>query len=286
MNRRASLLLAAVSIGLVACTAGAPAASPTPVPFPSPSAQPTDPPRATPPPNTMPAGLAGRSFVSVRVTDGDDDFPLVPGTRIDLSFIDGLGARAGCNHLFGRYRIDGDRLLVDQMGMTEMGCEPPLMAQDQWLIAFLSSGPTFALNGNDLLLTSGDVTITLLDREIAEPDQPLQNITWGLTSLITGDAVSSVPLGVMPTLLFRDDGTLELNTGCNSGGGSYTVEGDRLVLRDIVLTDMACAGAAGQVEQAVVSVLGVEGLSLAIDGTSLTLMAGNNGLQYSAAVDT
>jgi heat shock protein HslJ len=234
----------------------------------------------------MPAGLAGRDFVSVRVTDGDDDFPLVPGTRIDLSFVDDLGARAGCNHLFGRYRIDGDRLLVDQMGMTEMGCEPPLMAQDQWLIAFLSSGPTFALNGNDLLLSSGDVTITLLDREITEPDQPLQNITWGLSSIITGDAVSSVPLGVLPTLLFRDDGTFELHTGCNSGGGSYAVEGDRLVLRDIVLTDMACAGAAGQVEQAVVSVLGVEGVSLAIDGTSLTLTAGSNGLKYSAAVDT
>src|SRR5687767_12118280 len=120
MNRRASsLLLVAVSLGLVACTVGAPAATPSPAPTNPPSATPTAPPSATPPPGSiLPAGLDGRHFISIRVTDGGDDFPLVPGSRIDLSFIDGLQARAGCNHLFGNYRIDGDRLIVGQMGGT------------------------------------------------------------------------------------------------------------------------------------------------------------------------
>jgi heat shock protein HslJ len=219
------------------------------------------------------------------VTVDGADFQLVPGSRIDLSFVDGLGARAGCNHLFGRYQIDGDTLIVDQMGMTEMGCDPALMAQDQWLIAFLGSRPTFRLAGNDLVLTSGDTVMTLLDREIAEPDQPLAGITWGLSSIITGDAVSSVPGGVVATLLFNADGTVAVHSGCNSGGGTYTVDGNRIDFGEIVMTDMACAGGAGQVEQAVVAVLGADNITFEIDGASLTLMAGANGLQYSAAMD-
>ena len=35
--------------------------------------------------------------------------------------------------MFALYTLDGDRIIVDGMGSTEMACEPPLMAQDQWL---------------------------------------------------------------------------------------------------------------------------------------------------------
>ena len=35
---------------------------------------------------------------------------------------------------------------------------------------FLTSGPTYTLDGDTLTLTSGDLVITLVDREIAVPD--------------------------------------------------------------------------------------------------------------------
>jgi heat shock protein HslJ len=286
MNRRASLLLlVAVSVGLIACNSVAPGASPSPSP--APSNPPTaGPPSATPPANTAPAGVDGRQFLSVSVKDGDADHPLVPGSRISLDFNAGnLGARAGCNHLFGSYTVDGDVLIVTSMGQTEMGCEPALMAQDQWLIAFLGSRPTIALSGNDLVLTSGDTVISLLDREIAEPDQPLAGITWTLTSIVTGDTVSSLPVGISATFLFHEDGTVELFDGCNSGGGTYAVEGDQIRFIDIVLTEMACAGAAGQVEQAVIALLNSDSVTWTIDASTLTLMAGQDGLIFSAAMD-
>ena len=44
----------------------------------------------------------------------------------------------------------------------------------------------------------------------AEPDQPLTGITWGLTSILDNDTASSVPNGVMATLLFKDDGTVQI----------------------------------------------------------------------------
>ena len=39
----------------------------------------------------------------------------------------------------GAYTIDGDQLTTSQMFMTEMACDEPRMAQDQWLAAFLQT---------------------------------------------------------------------------------------------------------------------------------------------------
>ena len=254
-------------------------AQPDSDPFPSASPSPTP----TPDP---PAGLDGRQFLSVDVARDGEPVALVPGTTIRLTFDDGrVGIQAGCNSMSGTYQLDGDRLIVGQMATTEMGCEPDRMAQDQWLSDFLGSEPTLVLSGNDLALTSGGTVITLLDREIAEPDQPLAGVTWGLSSIIANDAVSSVPVGVSATLLFSADGTVAIHDGCNSGGGSYTVDGDVLRLTDVFMTEMACAGAAGQVEQAVLVVLGADAITFAIDADQLTLLASDQGLQYSAARD-
>jgi len=47
--------------------------------------------------------LWGRTFLSTAVTEGDQDRPLVPGTRLRVTFEDGfVRADAGCNHLTGR----------------------------------------------------------------------------------------------------------------------------------------------------------------------------------------
>jgi heat shock protein HslJ len=124
--------------------------------------------------------------------------------------------------------------------------------------------------------------VTLLDREVAEPDQPLVGPTWSLTTIIDGQVASSVPVGISATFTFADDGTFSFNDGCNSGGGKYVVDGDQIAFSAVVQTDMACAGAAGQVEQAVLAVIGSNGpITFAIDAGALTFMAGNAGLQFS-----
>jgi heat shock protein HslJ len=167
--------------------------------------------------------------------------------------------------------------------MTEMACPEPRMAQDQWLVEFLESDPTLALDGDNLTLTSDDTTITLLDSEVAEPDLTLTGQTWTLTSLISGDAVSSVPMGVVATLAFGDDGGVDVNPGCNSGGGSYSVDADSISFGDIATTRMACHGSAMQVEEAVLEVLSRDGLTFSIDANVLTIMATDVGLQFTAS---
>jgi len=101
----------------------------------------------------------GRYVVS-EVTDGGTPRPLVEGSTIRIRLQDGtLTVNAGCNHLFGDYRLEGDRLTLSRLGGTEMGCPKPLMAQDDWLVDVLASPLT--VGEDPLTLTSGSVVFTL-----------------------------------------------------------------------------------------------------------------------------
>lgn len=278
MNALGRLGLTSITVLLVAC-AQAPGATPTPTPSPTPSPAPSTTPSPIPP-----VGLTGRQFLSTAVTKDGAVFQLADGTRVRLTFDAGrLSASAGCNIIGGTLSIDGDRLVFSGGSMTEMACPEPRMSQDQWLIEFLASSPTFLLDGNDLTLTSGTTVVTLLDREVAEPDQPLVGPTWTLAGFITGDVASSVPQGVTASMTFNANGGVDIHFGCNSGGGNYTVDGDSITFSELIQTEMACAGAASQVESAVISVLREDALTFAVDANSLTLMAANgNGLQFIA----
>jgi heat shock protein HslJ len=229
------------------------------------------------------AQLDGRTFLSTKITSKGADRPLVPGTSIRITFDKNgqLGLNAGCNHMGGTYRLQGNVLVVEGGAMTEMGCDEPRHKQDDWVFGLLGSKPTIALSGNDLTITAGDTVIRLLDREIADPDLPLVGPTWTVTSIIAGDAVSSIPDGAAATLKFLPDGKIELNTGCNLGGGSYAVEGDRISFDAIVTTKRACDGPGGAMEGAVMAVLGSDVLTWQIDASSLTIMAKGQGLSLS-----
>jgi heat shock protein HslJ len=226
-----------------------------------------------------PSAIDGRTFLSTGVTQDGEDRPLVDGTRVRLAFADGqVSASAGCNTIGGTYRIENGHLLFEGGGMTEMGCDPDRHAQDDWLSEFLGSDPEIVLDGDELTLSSGGVVMTLLDREVAEPDLPLIGTTWTVTSIITGEAVSTVPDGATATFEFAADGTVSVHTGCNTGSGRYELSGTTLRFIDVAVTEMACDGAAGQLESFVLPVLGADEIEIAIDAGSLTMMAGNGGL--------
>ena len=228
-------------------------------------------------------GLGGREFLSVGVTEGGADRPLVPGTQIRLRFEDRrVSVQAGCNTMGADYEVRDGRLVADGGAMTEMGCDEPRHAQDDWLFGLIGSRPSIALSGNELALSTDRTTIAFLDREVAEPDLRLVGPVWVVESLIAGDAVSSVPEGVEATLQFGDDGRVGLFGGCNSGGATVAIDGDRIRFTDVVTTDIGCPGAAGQLEAAVLGVLGSEALTFRIDADRLDLAADGTGLQLRA----
>ena len=225
------------------------------------------------------SSLDGTEWLSTGVTEDGADRPLVEGTRIRLAFADGqLSASAGCNSIGGDYRIDDGLLVFEGGGMTEMGCDEERHAQDDWLFSFLGSHPAIAREGDKLTLTSGDVVVALQDREVAEPDVPLTGTTWTVDTLVSGDAASSVPDGALATLVFTDQGRVEVVTGCNGGTGTYEATDHTLRIGDVEQTLIGCEGAVAQLAAAVLAVINAEEIEYAIDAGSLTLMAGNQGL--------
>jgi heat shock protein HslJ len=228
--------------------------------------------------------LTNREFLSNGITDGGAAFDLVPGTRVRLNFTDtSLSASAGCNSFGASYRIEGGRLVVDGGAMTEMGCDDPREKQDQWLFAFLGSRPGVTLAGTDLTLDNGQVIMRMVDRTIAEPDLNIVGPTWTVTSIIEGDAVSSVPAGATATLTFNPDGSIDVNAGCNRGRGSWTIDGTGVAFKDVFLTKMACADPAGSLESAVLAVINQGTVQASIKANLLTLQGGGRGLQLTGS---
>jgi heat shock protein HslJ len=257
-------LLAAATIVLAACSSGAGAGG-------SASATASGAPAATV------DALAGRTFISTGATGHD----IAPGSTIRLSFEETrIGANAGCNQMNGGYEIVDGALKVGPMAMTEMACEQPLMDQDAWLGAFLD-GATVTLDGDTLTLAKEGTTVTLSDKEVADPDRPLVGTSWVVTGVVSGDAVSSVPETAQAGLVF--DGTsVAVRTGCNSGSGSYEATDSTIAFGPIAMTLKLCTeDGIAQLEQAVTTVLQGE-TTYTIDAGTLTITNGSTGLMLTA----
>jgi heat shock protein HslJ len=230
--------------------------------------------------------LADATFLSTKITQGGVDRRLVDGTRISLRFWESrLSAQAGCNTLGGDAALrDGVIEVVGGLMMTEMGCPPQLMRQDNWLARLLSRQPTATLADDRLTLSSGDTVIEFLNEETATPDRELTGTMWTLDAVggSSPDAsVASVPAGVVSTLAIDVDGRVSIRPGCNSGRGRAAIGDATIEFGPLALTRMACRGAAMDIEASVLTVLDGT-VRYTIDVDRLTLTNGDDQLVYRA----
>jgi heat shock protein HslJ len=221
------------------------------------------------------AQLDGRDFL----LQSAEGFTPVARTTVRLSFHDGdLSISADCNSHSGPYKLRDQRVVVNGLGATEIGCEAPLQAQDEWLARFITASPGLVLADDQLTLTGSEAKLVFLDREVANPDRPLTDRSWSVDTFISGGAASNLPLSADPTLLFRADGSFTVDTTCNTGSGSYRVADDQLTLSNVTYTDAACAGPAMFAETELQRVLGNGTLTFGIEAARLTLMRGELGI--------
>jgi heat shock protein HslJ len=213
------------------------------------------------------------------VLESSQGFEPVAGTTVRLSFHDGsLSMHAGCNTHSGDYAVQDGVLLFENVATTEIGCDPALHTQDMLLADFLTSKPRLHLDGDRLTLSSSKMTLVFLDRETADPDRPLVGTVWEVDTFIEGDGASNLPLATEPTMVFGDDGVLQVDTTCNMGSGHYTVDGNRMLLSDMSYTDASCSGASAVAESRMQAVLRDGTLSFEIEARRLTLDRGSTGL--------
>lgn len=223
--------------------------------------------------------LSGRGFVSSDVAGYD----LVEGSEITMNFLDdSVSVNAGCNTMNGGFEIADGAFVADQFAMTMMACDGPLMDQDTWLAEFLASSPSISLDGSTLSFSGGEVTITLDEIEPAA----LVGTTWTVTGTVANEGVSSVPADSTASITIADDGTVAVNTGCNTGSGSVEIGDDTLTFGPIATTKMACPPEQTALEASVVSVLQGE-VSYEISGSALSLRSGDGadeiGLELTAS---
>lgn len=230
-----------------------------------------------PPPGSA-SGPVGRTYVS----SGVAGHTLVDGTQVSITFgNDGeLSVNAGCNTLGTSYKMENGTLLAENFGGTEMGCDAPRHEQDQWLAAFLSAKPTVAVQSDQLVLATPDVTLTMRDRKSAQPDKPLTGTTWIADTVIAGDAASSVPADPKVWLKIAD-GKVQASDGCNGIGGTATIEPATITFSGVASTLVGCVdrSPAGPAIHALVT----GKVSYELDGERLTLTtAGGAGLGFRA----
>jgi heat shock protein HslJ len=101
----------------------------------------------------------------------------------------------------------------------------------------------------------------------------LRGTTWRYDSNITVGGLQPVAAGTGAAITFTTDGTVEVDTGCNTGTAAARFTGEyELVLGAMALTEIACADAArSAVESSMVFVL-AEPMSWSVHDGVLTLI--------------
>lgn len=209
------------------------------------------------------------TFISTGITGHE----LVQDSVVRMTFEgDQLSVQAGCNRIFGQYAVEDGTLTASQLATTQMACSEDLMAQDDWLTDFLSSGPEVTQSADGLVLSGGGVELTLTDRMVAESDLALERQTWVLNTVYTQSANTNIR-GMENTALTFEGGQVQLDTGCNTGGGTYTLDGDALTLGPMRMTLMACPDPAMEIETLMTSVLSQMDLTVELEASTLKLTA-------------
>lgn len=98
------------------------------------------------------------TLVSYADAQGEMVAPL-PGTEITAEFTaEEIAGRAGCNHYFGSYDINGAELTLGPVAATEMWCAEPegTMAQEQAYLVALQATAGYRVEGETLTLLDAD----------------------------------------------------------------------------------------------------------------------------------
>lgn len=226
-------------------------------------------------------GVIGEWEMVEGTIDGDP-FPLVDGWRITMNVgADGrIGGTAACNGYGGTYVADGEDLIISDVSMTMMACEPPVQDAESAFVAAIGQPLTYQRAGDRLTLTGGQAEMVFTAVEPV-PTAELIGTEWTLDTLIQGESASSV-LGDPATLLLTEDGRVVGSTGCRELAGEYIINADTVRFTSFQAFG-ECTDELRSQDNLVVTVLG-DGFTVAVEANRLTIEAsGGEGLSYTVA---
>jgi len=199
------------------------------------------------------SGIGGRDWLlqadgtSITVPDGIDITLFVDGTEASGS--------SGCNSYNASVEIDGSDITFGTVASTMMACaEPEKGEAETAYTTALAEIETFEIDGDTLVLTGGDTTLTYAEMAaVPDPSEELLAGTWSIDSIRIGSGetatITSAIAGTESTLTFAADGTYSAVPACNTVGGEWVLDGTALTLTAPMSTMMACAEPEGADQQ-------------------------------------
>jgi heat shock protein HslJ len=226
------------------------------------------------------ADLAATSYVSTRVTGQT----MVEGTEVLLVFELGtMAASAGCNTMFGDYQVD-DGILRWSSGpaQTLKACPDELAAQDAWVAALLTDGASATVDGSNLTLTSGEVTLELTEQSPGRADlSSLLGRTWVVVGTMADGAAQRLPRrNRPPSIGVRANGFSRLNTGCNTGRTVVRVRDDAFVFGPTTTTRQRCRQPEREIQRRFLAVLDGRTDTVDVHDDTLVVTKGRYGLVF------
>ena len=111
--------------------------------------------------------LAGTSWRILSVTRGSTSLRPSDGQELTIDFgSDGrVSGNSGCNRFFGPYRQSGDRVEIDSLGSTLIGCDGERALLESAVVSALSVNGTISrVDDNIAMLSSSEASIQLQRR--------------------------------------------------------------------------------------------------------------------------
>jgi heat shock protein HslJ len=178
---------------------------------------------------------------------------------------------APCNLYRGTFAIDEDTVEIRDISQTKRSCPQDVMQAEQEYLTVLQKVRDVDATDRKRLVLTGPEGARLAFSSIDVNDK-LEG-DWHVANVASSNGVQTVVQGTNPVLTFHDDGTLNVQGGCNTFGTNWAVENGRLTIDRGAQTLKACDQPQGVMEQeaALTSALS-SAVDVQIVGDTITLL--------------
>ena len=82
-----------------------------------------------------------------------------------------IAGDGSCNRFGGSCKIEGDKIEVGPLRSTRRACEPDIMQQEHKFLALLGAATTWAMDGDEIILTAPEGEIRAIRQAPAKPQE-------------------------------------------------------------------------------------------------------------------
>jgi heat shock protein HslJ len=202
---------------------------------------------------------------------------------------DEVSGHAGCNSYHGSFSLGRDGSVeIGDLALTRMACDDRTMAAEDEYVAALGNVDEVDVDvddegrdDRDTMVLTGPDDLRLSYRSYDAAGLLVGR--WTITGIASGDAVESPIDGTEPTVRFNSDGHLAVTTGCNDGGGDWTLDGHDITIDSLFHTQKACESPEGVMDQeATIFAALAAGATIEMAPGSLTILDDDDHIQLQA----